>query len=309
MKIIHQEERTEDRVLVLGTFDGVHRGHAELIRQGLQAARESGLPLQVCTFDRHPMTVIRPETQIPLLTTGDEKLRRLEELGADEIRILTFSRETAATAPEEFLSLLWQKTRMKTVIAGWNYTFGKGGAGNAETLRKDGESRGYQTRIVPAVYAEDGSVISSTRIRETLQEGRTEEANGYLGYAYRITGRVMGGKHLGSRIGYPTANIETDPAKLLPAFGVYLCLLEANGDRMPALVNIGTQPTIPSGRVTVEAHALYEAPELYGTVASVHLMKRIRGEIRFGSVEELKDRIARDREEAIRYFEKTEPEP
>ena len=305
MKIITNDSWVGPRVVALGTFDGVHRGHQELIRQGRALAEKTGAALRVVTFDRHPLEVLRPDSAPQLLQTAAEQKSTMEALGVDELRVLKFTRETAGTEPEEFLRQLREECGIRGAVAGWNYTFGRKGRGSAELLREDGTEHGYEVLIVPPVTTDSGEVISSTAIREKLLAGDLEGANEMLGFPYKISGTVVNGKHEGTRIGFPTANIETSARKLLPAYGVYACLLESGGTNWPGVLNIGLQPTIPSGKVTVEAHALHGNPDLYGREASVKLLKYLRPERRFGSVEELTGQIGQDRTQAEVFFQES----
>ena len=302
MRIIQTKEKAGPTVVALGMFDGVHRGHQELIRQGRILAEAQQARLRVVTFDRHPLEVLRPENAPKLLQTPEEQAEVLESLGVDELRVIPFDRRTAETEPEDFLRMLREECGLRGAAAGWNYTFGRRGRGNTELLRQAGEALGFLVRIIPPERTGAGEIISSTAIREKLLRGDLRGAEEMLGYAYRLTGTVVSGKHQGTRIGFPTANIETDARKLLPAYGVYACLMESGGEAWPGVVNIGTQPTIPSGRVTVEAHALHAEIDLYGKRAGVRLLEYLRPERRFDSVEELKAQIARDREKAEAVF-------
>ncbi len=302
MKIIRNSEPAGPRVIALGTFDGVHLGHRELIRRGKELALEEGVPLRVYTFDRHPLEILRPEAAPGRLQTPEEQAERMAEYGVDELRVLAFTRETAETEPGDFLRGLREECRLRAVTAGWNYTFGRGGRGTAELLREDAEAHGYRAVIVPAVRTREGEIISSSAVREKLRRGDVGGAEEMLGFPYRISGTVVSGKHQGTRIGFPTANIRTGENKLLPAWGVYACELESEGQRWNAVVNIGCQPTIPSGQMTVEAHALGAEVDLYGKRAAVVLRKFLRPERRFSSVGELTAQIARDRTAAEEYL-------
>ena len=298
MKIIKSREVCGARVVALGTFDGVHLGHRELIRQGKALAEELGAPLRVCTFDRHPLEVLRPEAAPGMLNTAEEQARKMAEYGADEMRVIPFTRETAATEPEVFLRELRAECDVKAVVVGWNYTFGSRGRGNPEMLQADGAEHGYRVIVVPSVKTEEGEIISSTAIRDKLIGGDLAGANEMLGYEYEISGTVVNGKHEGSRIGFPTANVEPEARKQLPAYGVYACRMECEGSVWQGIVNIGVQPTIPSGKVTVEAHALEDVPELYGRFVTIRLLKYIRPERRFDSAAELAEQIKMDIENA-----------
>ena len=298
-----EREKTGARVIALGTFDGVHLGHQELIRRGRALAEKSGGVLRVCTFDRHPLEILRPEAAPSLLTTAAEQAERIREAGAEELLALPFTRETAAMEPEAFLDSLGNACPVSALVVGWNYTFGNLGRGDADLLRAEGARRGWRVEIVPPVRTPGGEIVSSTAIREKLVRGDIDGANEMLGRPYEISGTVVSGKHQGSRIGFPTANIRPGEKKQLPAYGVYICRLESGKENWPALVNIGLQPTLPSGGVTVEAHALGETIDLYGQEARVRLLRRLRGEIRFGSAEQLAEQIRRDRDEAEAWFD------
>ncbi len=307
MKVIRNRETEEGRVLALGTFDGVHRGHQALLDAGKQYARTYGILLRACSFDRHPLEVLRPEKAPGLLTTLPEKAGLMARYGVDELQLLRFTRETAEMAPEDFLDMLRKTVGLRAVVAGWNYTFGKGGKGDAELLRKDGAAYGYDVIIVPPVMTETGDAISSTLIRRLLQEGRMEEAEAMLGHPYELRGRVTDGKHLGRRIGVPTANVQTNARKQLPAFGVYPCRMITADGTCPAAVNIGVQPTLPSGKVTVEAHVLDGEPDLYGKNVRLIPGDRIRPEQKFENAEALTAQIRKDQEAVRNWYRRTAP--
>ena len=305
MKVIWDREPGGERVLALGTFDGVHRGHQALLEEGKRYARERGILLRACSFDRHPLEVLRPEIAPKLLTTLPEKTALMQKYGADELQFLRFTRAMAEMEPMEFLHMLRKTVTLRAVVAGWNYTFGKGGTGNAALLRLDGSRHGYDVIIVPPVMTDNKEAISSTLIRGKLQEGHTEEAEALMGHPYELRGRVTDGKHMGHRIGVPTANVRVNPRKQLPAFGVYPCrMINAEGE-CPAAVNIGVQPTLPSGKVTVEAHVLDGEPDLYGRFVRLIPGDRIRPEMKFDDAEGLTEQIRKDQETVRNWYAKT----
>ena len=302
MKVIWNGKTDEGRVVALGTFDGVHRGHRELLETGIRYAREYGVPMRACTFDRHPLEIIQPEAAPKILTTIPEKADLMARIGVDEMLLIRFMKETADMEPEAFLEALRQMADIRAVIAGWNYTFGRKGRGDARMLQEDGRKHGYKVVILPPVTAEDGTVLSSSAVRERIAGGRIPEAEEMLGHGYQLSGRVRGGKHIGGKLLVPTANVAVDPRKQLPAYGVYPCFLETAEDQYPAVVNIGVQPTIPSGKVTVEANVLEGKPELYGKHVRLTIGKMIRAERKFDSAEELREQIQKDRVTAARWL-------
>lgn len=289
-------------MLVLGTFDGVHLGHQALLKEGKRYALEHGILLRACSFDRHPLEILRPENAPGLLNTLPEKIKWIARYGSDELQLLPFTHRMAEMDPESFLCMLRKTVRLRAVVAGWNYTFGRGGKGDAELLRKDGRKYGYDVLIVSPVKTEGGEVISSTLIRGRLQEGCIEEAEAMMGHAYELWGRVTDGKHIGHRIGVPTANVQVSSRKQLPAFGVYPSRMITADGEYPAAVNIGLQPTIPSGRVTVEAHVPDGEPELYGQGVRLIPGNRIRPERKFDSVEALTAQIHEDLDAVRKWY-------
>ena len=302
MRVIQKPQNAGERVVALGTFDGVHRGHRALLLTAKQLADELNVPLRVCTFNRHPLEILRPDNPPVMLSTIPEKASQLFSAGVDETELIPFDRSIADLEPEQFLERMHSMITVRGIVAGWNYSFGRNGRGNADLLREDGEKHGYKVIIVPPTTLEDGTVISSSLVRRSLLDGDMQKASELLGYTYSLTGTVAQGKHQGHKLGFPTANIEPWKRKALPKFGVYTGMLETDTEMLPAVVNIGIQPTIPSGRVTVEAHILTESPELYGQKVRLSLLKMLRPEKRFDSVEELTQQIEQDREEALRLF-------
>ena len=288
-------------VLALGTFDGVHLGHQVLLMRGGELANRLGCPLAVCTFEPHPLRVLRPEAAPPLLTTLPERAALMAEFGVDSLCVTTFTRERADQPPEDYMEELARVYHPAAVVCGFNFTFGQGGRGNGETLRHFGEKHGFETVIVPEVTLENGAV-SSSRIRRALQGGELALASRLLGHAYTLSGRVADGKHIGRTMGFPTANVAVPRGKALPAFGVYACWLETAEGFYPAVVNVGRHPTLPEGWVTVEAHALDASLSLYGQHVRLTFLRFQRPEQTFDGVEALRAQIARDAEECRIYF-------
>jgi riboflavin kinase/FMN adenylyltransferase len=303
MRVIQRPYAAGGRVAALGTFDGVHIGHKALLNTAKSVATGYAVPLRVCTFNRHPLDVIRPGSSPDQLSTIPEKAMLMAGLGVDEMELMNFDRTMAAMEPADFLERLRKSMKLRAVVAGWNYTFGRNGSGDADMLRADGQLHGYDVIIVPPVRMDNGTVISSSLARQKLREGNMECTAELLGYSYTLTGTVSQGKHKGHELGFPTANIEPWHRKALPHYGVYTCLLETGTEILPAVVNIGNQPTMPSGKVTVEVHALFGTPELYGQKVRASLMQMLREEKKFDSAEQLKEQIRYDCHEALKYFD------
>ncbi|MBQ4580889.1 MAG: bifunctional riboflavin kinase/FAD synthetase [Clostridia bacterium] len=305
MKILRDPKRLTPCVLVLGMFDGVHRGHQALLMRGGELAQEMNFPLCVLSFEPHPLRVLAPEKAPPLLNTLPEKARIMQSFGVDYLSITTFNRERADQSPEDFMAEMVSIYAPVVVVCGFNFTFGKGGKGTGKLLREYGKKNGFRTVIVPEVIVE-GATVSSTRIRKLLAAGDIPMVNRLLGTGYTLSGKVEGGKQLGRTMGFPTANVHIPKHKALPAFGVYDCWLEtAEGAFHPAVVNVGRHPTLPEGNVTVEAHVLTDEPvDLYGQRVRLSFMRFQRAEKRFDSKDELQEQITRDVEEAKAYFAK-----
>ena len=302
MKILRDPVSAGPCILVLGMFDGVHRGHRQLLEAGNKLAQQHQLPLHAVTFDPHPLCVLAPAKAPPILSTLPERAALMAAEGVDELDVLTFTREEAMTPPEEFLRQIQRVFAPAAVICGYNYTYGAKGSGNGETLKAWGRENGVQTVVVDE-YRLDGEPVSSTRIRKLIEDGKVSEANRLLGHPYTLAGRVMDGKHIGRTMGFPTANVHIPRNKVLPAFGVYVCWMAVEGKSYPAVVNVGRHPTLPEGQVTVEAYALDKKLMLYGKKIRLDFLRFQRPEHRFDSVETLQAQIREDAELARAYFD------
>ena len=301
MRILRDPARTDACVLVMGMFDGVHRGHQALLMTGNRLAEAEGLPLRVCTFEPHPLAVICPEKAPPMLTTLPERARYMLGFGVEALCVLPFTHAVADESPEDFVQRMVRTFRPRHVVVGFNNTFGQGGRGNGEMLTRMGHELGFATHIVEAVEL-DGGTVSSTRIRGLLRAGDIHGANRLLGHAYSLSGKVMDGKHIGRTMGFPTANVDVPPKKVLPAYGVYTCYMTVEDQVYPAVVNVGRHPTLPEGQVTVEAHVLDACLMLYGKKVRLDFLNFQRSERRFDGVAELQAQIHRDAEEARAFF-------
>ncbi len=301
MRILRDPKKLNPCVLVLGMFDGVHRGHQALLMKGDELAQSMVYPLAVCTFDPHPLKVLRPDRMPPLLTTLPEKARLMAQFGVDGLCITTFDRDRADQSPEDYMAEMVEVYQPVAVVCGYNFTFGKGGKGNGEMLRAYGQEHGFETIIVPEVDI-DGAPVSSTRVRENLSRGDVRTAARLMGHPFTLTGKVRSGKALGRTMGFPTANVTIPQGKALPAFGVYCCWLETEKGYHEAVVNVGRHPTLPEGSVTVEAYVPDAQLDLYGKTVRLTFLHHLRMEQRFDSVEDLKAQMAQDTENCRAYF-------
>lgn len=299
MKVIvdiqKSEERLKNSYVALGTFDGVHRGHRVLINSAIEKAKKNGGISVVYTFLNHPLEIIAPERVPKMINTIDEKLRLLEEMGVDYVVLQTFDEEYAKTSKEEFIDkILIEYLGAKEIFVGFNYTFAERGSGNVEYLRKVAPEKGIKLNEIKAIEYK-GQVLSSTLIRKFILEGKIEEANMFLGRPFFISGEVEHGKKLGRVLGFPTANLKV-VNKVYPPFGIFggTVLIEGEKEKYNAVVNIGKNPTLKPGELSVEVHILDFNRDIYGKKIDVSIEKHLRDEKKFGSMEELRQGIRND---------------
>ena len=286
-------------VLALGMFDGVHVGHQALVRQAVQAARAMDAQTVAFTFTDAPGKLLH--LPVTSLSTPDQRTRWLKEAGADRVDMVDFTRAFADLSPEGFLDYLQDRYDVAGLAAGFNYTFGKFGAGTARTLKELGERHGFQVFIAEPVLL-DGEPVSSTRIRTLVNEGQMERAGALLGRPYTLSGPVVSARRIGHRLGYPTANVEAGE-QLLPPDGVYATYALADGVAYPAVTNVGRNPTVAGKQRTVETYILNEELSLYGTDLSVSFLSRLREERTFPTLEALSEQIGRDVQTAKKLFD------
>ncbi len=288
--------RFERLSLALGTFDGLHIGHMALI----EAAKRNGGQSAVITFDVLPADYFYGGHRPLRLMTLDEKSAALEKAGVDFLCLIRFDRKFASMQSEKFVMMLKDVFSPEFVVAGYNYTYGRDAKGNADTLEADGKAYGFRVIVIPPVIAE-GEPVSATRIRECIEAGNVERAAKLLGYEYTLTGPVGSGKRIGtSKLGFPTANILPPPEKIIPLRGVYGVKALVDGSEYQGVCNIGVNPTVSSGaRETIETHIIGLSQDLYGKTISIRFEKRIRGEIKFGGIDELKAQIQKDIESVV----------
>ena len=285
----------------VGVFDGVHLGHRQMLQALFDDAAALGdLPIGAITFDRHPLATIAPDRTPTLITTPEERLALFEEAGLDFAAVLTFDEAMRTLPAEGFVeTVLADGLGARLVVVGDGFRFGLNAAGDVDELRRLGDHFGFAVRGVELLETGSGP-ISSTLVRRAVSAGEVEVAAGFLGRPFVRTGRVVAGDHRGSEIGFPTANLEIRPGLLVPARGVYAVVAVLDGERHPAVVNIGVRPTFDGVREVVEAHLLDYSGDLYGSDLTLEFVERLRGERRFDSVEGLVEQIGCDIEQARR---------
>lgn len=270
-------------VVCIGVFDGVHAGHRALIAEARAEADALGAPLIAVTFDPHPAAVLRPIAAPRSLASLDERVRLLQDAGADEVDILRFDQRMSTETPAEFADFLVAQFGAAVVVVGANFRFGAGATGDVSTLRELGDSRGFRVRSV--ALRSDGEPWSSTRIRSLLMEGQIEAANRILGRAYRLEGIVVHGDHRGRELGYPTANLRVEGSPVIPADGIYAGWLTVAGSRYPAAISVGTNPQFGGDEQRVEAFAIDRSGlDLYGHPAAVDFTDFLRPQAVFDSL-------------------------
>ena len=282
-------------VITVGTFDGVHRGHHEVLREIRRRADRTGGRSILVTFHPHPLRIVRPEHAPPLLTTPAEKREMLAGSGLEYVVFLPFTRVLQEYSARRFVEeILIGRLGMDELVIGYDHGFGKGREGTVETLRRIGCELGFRVDVVEA-FESEGGAVSSSRIRKLLGEGRVAEAAPLLGRPYSLEGIVVRGERKGRELGYPTANIHVgDPDKMLPKEGVYAAYGSVRGERLPGLLHLGPRPTFAGFAPTVELHLLDWSGDCYGERVRVEMVERIRDILPFSSVEALIEAIRED---------------
>jgi riboflavin kinase/FMN adenylyltransferase len=280
-------------VVAQGTFDGIHRGHRAVIRTAVDRATALGLPPVAVTFDPHPAAVLRPGEAPPEIVPLDERLALIGALGVALTLVIPFTPAFAEVEGEAYVrDVLVKLLRAREVVVGFNHTFGRGARGTAELLRAVAGPLGVVVHVVPPLSV-GGVVVSSSAVREALRQGDVRGAAQLLGRPFTVTGSVAHGAGRGRGLGFPTANLSVTGPVLL-ADGVYAARASWAGASAGAVVNVGVRPTFGASERLVEAHLLDASPDLYGRRLTLAFVARIRGEVRFPSVEALRARIAED---------------
>jgi riboflavin kinase/FMN adenylyltransferase len=296
--------KNKNTVLTLGTFDGIHPGHLKIIDKLVDCSKEKGCRNVVITFHPHPRTVLSSGNEVKMLTTQEERRDLLKKHGVEIFLTINFTKEFASLTAEKFIyDYLVNGIGLSEIVLGHDHHFGKGRGGNVELLKKIGEKENFSAITVDAFYI-DNEVVSSTKIRNALNDGDLKKANILLGRNYSFSGTVVGGDKRGRALGYPTANIKlSSQEKLLPAIGIYAVRVVLKNERHIGLLSIGKRPTFHNaGELVTEVYIYNFNREIYDEVVTVELVERLRGEERFNSAEELINQMNKDKENGLKIF-------
>ena len=283
-----------EHALSIGVFDGVHRGHQMLIERMVTEASARDLTAGIVTFHPHPVSVVQPDVKITYLESLERRVEMLRDLGTDFVAVLQFTSELQQVSAFDFSRLLVEEARMRLLVVGDDFRFGRGGEGNIEVLTEIGSELGFEVIAVPLL--DDGSTpVSSTRVRDALQAGEMESVSELLGHPFLLRGPVLHGDERGRQIGFPTLNIGVSADRWLPPNGVYVTKAFV-GDRVfNACTNIGVRPTFAGDqKLLVETHLLDFEGDLYGELVTIELVHRLRAERKFDGIDVLRAQIQSD---------------
>ena len=293
------------KVTTIGTFDGVHIGHQKIINKVVKLAKKLGFTPIVLTLFPHPRMVLQKDNSIKLLNTIDERIDILKSYGIPKVIVKEFTHEFANLSAEEYVKdILIDELNTKYIVVGYDHHFGKNRSANIEDLKKYAKTYNFEIKEISAQDIKDVTV-SSTKIRNALNDGNVSLSNSYLGYNYFITGLVVKGKGLGRKLDFPTANIQIKESyKLIPKDGVYVVQCQLNSRVVFGMMNIGTNPTINDKGRSIEVHFFEYNEDLYNHKLKIEFLKRLRNEQKFKNLEALKSQLREDRKSALEYIEK-----
>jgi riboflavin kinase/FMN adenylyltransferase len=301
---LNEFKPSKKTIVTLGTFDGVHLGHTAILDKICTIAKQENLESVLLTFFPHPRLIISNDSEIKMLNTMAEKAMLLEQKGIQNFIIHPFDKLFSELSPREFVEqVLIKQLNIQKIIIGYDHKFGKNRAADFNDLIAFGKEFGFEVEEISAKQVNEVSV-SSTKIRDSLLEGKVSLANEYLGYAYMLSGIVVNGNQLGRTIGFPTANIEIPESyKLIPKYGVYLVTAIVNKKAVFGMMNIGIKPTLGGNLLSIEVHLLHFSEDIYGQKIQVNVIERLREEQKFESLEALKLQLEVDKTFALQYFE------
>lgn len=305
-KLLLMTKNTPKSIVTIGTFDGVHIGHQKIIKKLIKTANEKQLKSVVLTFFPHPRMVLQKHTDIQLLNTIEERKALLYDFGVNDIYIQEFTKEFSELSAEDFVkTLLVDILNAKHIIIGYDHQFGKNRSAGIDDLKIFGKQFGFEVEEI-SVQDVDDVAVSSTKIRNALNQGDITIANSYLGYSYFLTGTVIKGKGLGRQIDFPTANIAIkETYKLIPKQGVYVVKTTIANKMVFGMMNIGTNPTVNGKELSIEVHLFDFNSDIYGAKLKVELLHRLRDEHHFDSVDDLKNQLHQDKQDALNLIAET----
>jgi riboflavin kinase / FMN adenylyltransferase len=297
--------KAENTILTLGIFDGVHLGHRKIIEKLKKKAAVSNCRNLVITFSPHPRNVISGKRDLKLLTTIEEKIKLLEEIGVENLLIINFTKEFSQLSSEKFFNdYIIERIGIKEIVVGYDHHFGKGRSGDINTLRKMGMQFGFDVTSVEP-FKIDNEAVNSTKIRKALAEGNIKVANSFLGREYSFSGTVVEGDKRGRELGFPTANILLDEEKLLPMMGIYAVEFLFDDEKHKGLLSIGIRPTFyDSGKIVVEVYLYDFNRDIYNKKITVRIIDWVRGEEKFSSAEALVEQMQKDKIKGLEIFKK-----
>ncbi|NER12909.1 bifunctional riboflavin kinase/FAD synthetase [Leptobacterium flavescens] len=304
---IEQFNSQEPTVVTIGTFDGVHVGHRKIINRLTASAKANNLKSTILTFFPHPRMVLQQNTDLKLITTLSEKKSILEKTGLDQLFVHPFTREFSRLSALEFVrDILVEKLNAKKVIIGYDHRFGRNRTATIKDLIEFGSLFNFEVEQISAEEIDEVS-ISSTKIRNALNEGDIHTANTYLGYEFMLNGTIVKGKGLGRQIEFPTANLQIEENyKLIPKNGVYVVRSSIENRTIYGMMNIGVNPTVNGTQRTIEVHFFNLEKDLYGQQFQIDLLTRLRDETRFDSLDALREQLKKDKKNALAHIEKRE---
>ena len=295
---------SQPSILTLGTFDGVHKGHRKIISNLKSEAKRNNLRSIILTFFPHPRNIVSSEI-IKSISTIDEKIKIFSDLGIDELIIQKFDKSFANMDAKEFIELLVDNLKIKKIIVGYNHRFGKNRSADINVLKDFSLKYDFEVLEIKAFEVENIK-ISSTKIRDAIQQGNINLCNNYLGYNFNINGDVVKGKSIGKSLGFPTANIKiVEEYKIMPKNGVYLVRCFFEKEKLYGMMNIGFNPTFGSNDKTLEVNIFDFDKDLYGETIRIEFLNFIREEIKFENVELLQNQLIKDRENCIKHLNST----
>ena len=301
---LNEFKPSKKTIVTLGTFDGVHLGHNAILDTICNIAKQENLESVLLTFFPHPRLIISNDSEIKMLNTMAEKSILLEQKGVQNFIIHPFDKLFSELSPREFVEkVLIKQLNIQKIIIGYDHKFGKNRAANIIDLIAFGKEFDFEVEEIPAKQVDEVSV-SSTKIRNSLLEGKISLANAYLGYSYMLSGNVVKGNKLGRTIGFPTANIQiSENYKLIPKNGAYIVTALVNNKTVFGMLNIGIKPTLGENLMSIEVHLLDFSEDIYGQKMQVNVVERLRGEHKFESLEALKSQLEIDKKTTIQYFQ------